>query len=118
MVKYDRLHQVTAVLQRADIALGQFTRELANVGMAGVDGFAIDLGAKAFDIWFDNSLTDLKVRSKIANAETQAGQALASLTETLGALQRKGAGQDAALAALDEQRERMALGELGAATGG
>jgi hypothetical protein len=114
MVKYDKLHQVTAA-QRADIALGQFSREFADVGDTGVE---IDRGTEAFDIWFDDVFTDLKVRSKIANAETQAGQALASLTETLGALQRKGAGQDAALAALDEQRERMALGELGAATGG
>jgi hypothetical protein len=115
MVKYDKLHQVTGVLQRADIALGQFSRELVDVG---VDGVAIDLGAKVCDIWFDNIFTELKVGSKIANAETHAGQALATLTETLGALEQKRAGQDAALAALDQQRERLLLGELGAATGG
>ncbi len=110
MVKYDRLDKVTALVRRADLALGRFSRELADVGMAGVGGVRVDGITRAFDIWFDNIFTDMAVRSRIQDAQARVAAALDAVGPALGRLADEGHAIAAEIARLDEERERLLLG--------
>lgn len=107
MMKYDKLDQVAEVLRRADIALGAFTRELADLHLAGVRGVEIDGMTRTFDMFFDNIFTDLQVRSRIQDAEGRVGAALRAVTETLVQLGERGRTYADELAELDRRREEL-----------
>jgi hypothetical protein len=107
MMKYDKLDQVSEALRRADVAIGSFSRELADVGMAAVAGVQIDGMTKAFDVFFDNIFTDMAVRSRIQDAQQRAAHALASVDHVLGTLQDRGRDLAGRIAGLDDERERL-----------
>lgn len=107
MMKYDKLDQVTAALRRADLAIGSFSRELADVGMAAVAGIRIDGMTKAFDVFFDNIFTDMAVRRRIQDAQQRVAQTLESVDRVLGNLQQRGRDIAVRLATLDDERERL-----------
>jgi hypothetical protein len=110
MMKYDRLDQVTATLHGADLALGSFSRELADVGIAAVAGVQVDGMTRAFDIFFDNIFTDMAVRSRIQDAQQRVAGTLASVDRTLTALQDQGRSLAESAVRLGDEREQLLLG--------
>lgn len=109
MVKYDRLDQVAEVLRRADLALRSFTRELADVHRAGVEGVQVDGLTRTFDVFFDNIFSDLAVRSRIQDAGRRVQRAVSDVDRTLVGLSERGRGIADELAALARQREELLL---------
>lgn len=107
MVKYDKLDQVSEVLRAADIALGQFSRELADLEVAGVGGVEVDGMTRTFDVFFDNIFTDLAVRSRIRDAESRVEHSIGAVTRTLERLNERGRALAAELVDLTEQREDL-----------
>jgi len=90
MMKYDKLDQVAAALHRADAALASFSRELADLRLAAVEAVNLDGMTHAFDVFFDNIFTDLRVRSRIQEADLRVRHALAEVDETLRGLSARG----------------------------
>lgn len=109
MAKYDKLDQATAVLRQADIAAGAFTRELADVGLAGVGGVQVEGLTRAFDIFFDNIFTDMAVRSRIQDGSARVDQALGAIAQALDTVSDKGRDISAELGELDTRREQLLL---------
>ncbi len=71
MVKYDRLEEAQELVRQANDAMAHFATELADVGIAAVEGIEIDGLARMFDVWFDNIFSDLSVRSRIGEARVR-----------------------------------------------
>ena len=107
LMKYDKLDQVGDALRRADHALNAFSRELADVHLAGVEAVNLDGMTRAFDVFFDNIFTDLRVRSRIQDAGIRVDQALRSVEDTLHALDLRGRAVADELAALAVRRESL-----------
>lgn len=105
MMKYDKLDQVAAALHRADAALGAFSRELADLRLAGVEAVNLDGMTQAFDVFFDNIFTDLRVRSRIQEADRRVGRALADVDRMLHDLSARGRDIADELAGLSAQRD-------------
>ena len=106
-MKYDKLDQVGDALRRADVALGAFSRELADVDLSGVEAVNLDGLTQAFDVFFDNIFTDLRVRSRIQEAGIRVDRALRSVEDTLHALDLRGRAIADELAALTTRRESI-----------
>jgi hypothetical protein len=110
MMKYDKLDQVAAALHRADAALGAFSRELADLRLAGVEAVNLDGMTQAFDVFFDNIFTDLRVRSRIQEADRRVGHALADVDRMLQDLSARGLEIADELAGLSTQRDEALTG--------
>jgi len=98
---------VQDLLHRADDVLGRFARELADVGLDGVDPVQLDGLTRTFDVWFDNIFSDLAVRSRIGQATERVDQAVAAVERILAALRDEAGRLDAEATALDAERERL-----------
>ena len=109
MMKYDKLDQVTVVLRQADLALGRFTRELADVRLGGVDAVNLDSMTQVFDVFFDNIFTDLRVRSRIQDAPGRVGVALQRVEWTMNRLSARGREIATELDDLAREREQVLL---------
>ena len=107
MMKYDKLDQVATEVRRADQALRRFARELSDLRLAGVEALNLDSMTQVFDVWFDNIFTDLRVRSRIGEAEARVGEALQRVETTMQGLSARGREIAAELAALDVRREEL-----------
>lgn len=107
MMKYDKLDQVSAALRQADVALGSFSRELADLRLGGVEAVNLDGMTQAFDVWFDNIFTDLRVRSRIQDAEARVVKALGQVETTLNDLSARGRAIASELTDLGAERERL-----------
>jgi len=107
MAKYNKMDQATAALRRADVALGRFSRELADVGMAGVGGVQVDGMTRTFDMFFDNIFTDMAVRSRIQDASRRTAAAAHTVGQTLARLEQQGRELTRQLADLDARREAL-----------
>ena len=105
-----RMYQATEVLHRADLALGRFSRELTDVGMAGVGPVQVDQMTRTFDIFFDNIFTDMAVRSRIQDAARQAAAASQAVRQVLDRLEQTGQDVSRQLTELEAQRERLLAG--------
>ena len=111
MAKYNKMDQATQLLHQADVALGEFSRELADVGMtAGVQGVQVDNLSRTFDIFFDNIFTDMAVRSRIQDAARNAESAGQSVRQVLAQLEQTGREITEELGGLDTRRERILTG--------
>lgn len=100
MVKYDRIDKVEVLVHRADVALGRFARELADIGVTGIGGVQVSGLTRTFDVWFDNLFSDLAVRSRIKEAVDQVDGAAAAVTSLLNRL-------SARLRELASERDRL-----------
>jgi hypothetical protein len=110
MMKYDRLDEVGHVLRDADLALERFSRELADLRLAGVEAVNVDGLTRAFDMWFDNIFTDLAVRDRIRDAHERVGDVLRVVESCLDDLTSRGHAIAAELEELSGRRERTLLG--------
>jgi hypothetical protein len=68
MAKYDRMDQANRLLRTADVALARLTKELGDLGRAGVAGPEVTDLTRAFDVWFDNIFSDWSVKNRIREA--------------------------------------------------
>ncbi len=109
MMKYDRLDQVADVLRRADHCLGLFSRELADLRIAGVEAVRVDGMTRTFDVFFDNIFSDMAVRSRIREADGRVRQAAAAVSSTLAGLTDRGREIAEDLARLATEREELLL---------
>jgi hypothetical protein len=109
MMKYDKLDQVGEVLRRADLALGRFSRELADLRIAGVDAVAVDGMTRTFDVFFDNIFSDMAVRSRIQRARERVLSAMGAVDRLLGDLSERGRVIAAELEDLERHREQLLL---------
>lgn len=110
MVKYDKLDQVTEVLRQADIALGRFSHELADVGLARVDGVRVDGLTRTFDVFFDNIFSDLAVRERIQEATARVERAMAAVGQVLHRLAARGVEISRQIQELEDRRQRLLVG--------
>jgi hypothetical protein len=106
LMKYDQLDQVGDALRRADAALGAFTREMADLRLAGVDAVNLDGMTQTFDVFFDNIFTDLRVRSRIQDAGRRVAQALNKVDLAMQDLSTRGRQIADELTGLAAQRDR------------
>jgi hypothetical protein len=109
MMKYDKLDQVAVVMRRADSSLARFTRELADVHVAGVDGVDVDPMTRTFDVFFDNIFTDLHVRTRIQDSHLRVRAALDQVESIMNRLSVRGREIRTELDELARQRERLLL---------
>lgn len=109
MMKYDKLDQVSEVLRRTDLALGRFSRELADLRIAGVETVAVDGLTRTFDVFFDNIFSDMAVRSRIQQARHRVGSALEAVDDLLRELDERGRAIAAELEDLGRLREELLL---------
>ena len=111
MVKYDRMDKAAKLLHEADVALEAFSRELADVGIASVDGIQVDAMTRTFDVFFDNIFSDLAVRSRIQDASRRAEAAGQAVRQALLRLDQ--AAHDIAnqLSELDARRDHLLVGQ-------
>lgn len=107
MAKYDRLDRATEMLRRADLALKEFSCELADVGLPAMDSIRIDDMTRAFDIFFDNIFSDMAVRSRIQGAGRQVEDSLRAVHQVLLGLEDRGRAIVAELVALDARRAEL-----------
>lgn len=117
MVKYDRIERAQDLMRRADHALRILARELADVGEAAVGGVEITEGNRIFDVWFDNIVTDWRVRNRIGEAADRvlgARQAVTALCQRLDARLAETAGD---LSGAAEQRRDLLDQAVGRALG-
>ena len=110
MAKYNKLDQAIELLHGADVALGAFSRELADVGMSAVGGVRIENLSRTFDIFFDNIFSDMAVRSRIQDAAARAAAAGQAVRATLAQLSQIGHEITAELASLDTRRGQLLTG--------
>ena len=75
------------------------------VELAGVDAVNLDGMTQAFDVFFDNIFTDLRVRSRIQEADRRVGRALADVDRMLHDLSARGRDIADELAGLSAQRD-------------
>lgn len=109
MMKYDKLDQVSQVLRRADVALAAFSRELADLHLAGIEAVQLDGMTRTFDVFFDNIFSDLAVRSRIQDAEVRVVHVQQAVEDTLHALDVRGRAIADELVDLDRRREHLLL---------
>lgn len=110
MMKYDRLEEAQRLVRSANDAMASFATELADVGVAGVEGVQIDGLVRTFDVWFDNIFSDMSVRSRIHEARDRletARSAVARIMDDLVATKRD---IDRETAALRAEREEAVRG--------
>jgi hypothetical protein len=107
MAKYNKMDQATEVLHRADVALGRFSRELADLGMGAVGGAQVDTMIRTFDMFFDNIFTDMAVRSRIQDAGRRAAAAGQAVRRSLARLEETGREITRQLADLEARREEV-----------
>ncbi|MGH3506893.1 MAG: hypothetical protein ACRDO2_06780 [Nocardioidaceae bacterium] len=75
-IKHDHMDRAADLSREADAALRGFGRELGDVGLDGVDAaLTMSGGIRFLDMWFDNIVTDLSVRSQIQSARERAQHA-------------------------------------------
>lgn len=110
MAKYDKMDRATEMLRRADIALGRFSRELADVGLAAVGGIALDPMTRTFDLFFDNIFTDMAVRNRIQDAARRADAAAHAVQQAMARLEATGREIAGQLTELDARREALLAG--------
>jgi hypothetical protein len=106
LMKYEQLDRVGDALRRADTELGAFTREMADLRLAGVDAVDLDGMTRAFDVFFDNIFSDLQVRSRIQDASRRVAQALTKFDLALQDLSTRRRQIVDELAGLAAQRDR------------
>ena len=111
MMKYERLDRAGALMREADQALGRLAAELADVGIGAVGNVGITEMTRAFDIWFDNVFADWAVRERIAQASARVGQLRHGVAEVARELDRRLAAAQASLAGLEEERQRLLVGD-------
>lgn len=110
MMKYDRLDEVSVVLGHADLALRRFSRELADLRLAGVSAVNVDGLTRTFDVFFDNIFSDLAVRSRIQEAESRVGHTRERVEHLLRGLADRGRRITGELEDLERRREEILLG--------
>ena len=84
--KHERLDETRQLLRRAGELLAHFSRELDDVGVAGVELPEFDGLTRGLDIWFDNVFTDLAVRDEIKRAQRELAAALAQVERIVAGL--------------------------------
>ncbi|WP_345506246.1 hypothetical protein [Terrabacter aeriphilus] len=85
-LKHERLDETRQLLRRAGDLLVHFSRELDDVGVAGVELPEFDGLTRGLDIWFDNVFTDLAVRDRIKRAQRELATALAQVERVVADL--------------------------------
>ncbi|GAA5015536.1 hypothetical protein [Actinopolymorpha pittospori] len=110
MMKYEKMDEAADVLHRADVALGRFSRELADVGVDGIDSVQVDTMTRTFDMYFDNIFTDMAVRSRIQDAGRKAGAARQAVRQALLGLEKTSQDIAGQLAQLEEKRSWLLSG--------
>lgn len=110
MAKYERMDTATALLRDANEALRRLSAELADVGIAAVDGVEVAGMDRTFDIWFDNIFSDWSVAKRIEDALGRVQQALRTVAAADSTLTRRLADLDAQLQTLTAAREGLLIG--------
>lgn len=110
MMKYQRMDEAADLLHRADVALGNFSRELADVGIAAIGGVQVDGMTRTFDVFFDNIFSDLAVRSRIQDAGRQAETAGQAVRQALQQLEKTSRDIASQLSELDARRADLLSG--------
>ncbi|MEQ7010758.1 hypothetical protein ABN028_31715 [Actinopolymorpha sp. B17G11] len=110
MMKYNRMDEATDLLHRADVALGDFSRELADVGIAAIGGVQVDGMTRTFDVFFDNIFSDLAVRSRIQEAGRRAETASKAVRQALQQLEKTSRDIAGQLGELDARRDHLLSG--------
>ena len=103
-IKYDRMDQAAELMRAADAALVHLSRELADVGLAGVGGIEVTKLNRTFDVWFDNIFSDWSVRNRISEAAARVDQLLDWVGRLLPQLDDQARQVAAELDAVEQER--------------
>jgi DNA repair exonuclease SbcCD ATPase subunit len=108
-IKHNRLDDAGRLIARAQEALLDLARELQDVEK--VTDLRADLGisptTRAFDVWFDNVVSDLSVRSSIKDSQARVQDAAASVREAMQRLVVRRATLDQRVADLRARRDAL-----------
>jgi hypothetical protein len=88
MMKHSKMDKAQQCMERAQYALQNFRKELADIQMEADLKVNSDGLTKFFDIWCDNFLVDLMVQSRIKEAQENIRQAKRNVQETISRLER------------------------------
>ncbi|WP_345203247.1 hypothetical protein [Fodinibacter luteus] len=109
---HDRIDGAGRRIAQAQEALVDLARELDDVD--GLTGLRADLGisptARTLDVWFDNAVSDLSVRSSIKDGAGRVAAAAAAVREAMQGLAVRGAALDERITALRARRDALLAG--------
>jgi hypothetical protein len=88
MIKHSKMDEAQRCMERAQFALQNFRKELADVQMDADLKINSDSLIKFLDIWCDNFFVDLMVQSKIKEAQENIRKAKRNVQETISRLER------------------------------
>jgi hypothetical protein len=106
-MKYDRMDEATASLRASNNALGALSRELADLGMSAIGAVQLDGMTRRMDVWFDNIISDMNVRSRIIDAHERVKQLLAAVNDVIARLLTEHQRVVTDITALDAEREKL-----------
>ncbi|PZU47008.1 MAG: hypothetical protein DI566_06770 [Microbacterium sp.] len=109
MMKHGRIDEASAAFARVNRALEHLAIELADVGIAPVEGVVVSGSLAVFDVLFDNILSDWMVRDRIARAREEARELHLGLSRLDLALAERDLGAATRLAELARRREQLLL---------
>ncbi len=107
MVKYDRVDAAERQMRSADEALRRLSRELADVGLAGVGGVEVTEMTRLFDVWFDNIFSDWSVRNRISEAGDRISRAQGPVVQVRRVLVARATELDTEIGRLEGRRHAL-----------
>lgn len=88
-IKHGRMDEAQIAIERAQMALSRFGRELDDLGLPGMVLPTTDGLTRGVDIWFDNIFTDLSVRGRIRSSIRSVEEVLGQVFETVQELEAR-----------------------------
>ncbi len=107
MMKYDKIDKAAQLMRSADGALVHLSRELADVGVAGVGGIGITELSRGMDVWFDNIFSDWAVRDRIIDAAARVNELGGWVNQMITYLTGQRTGVEDQIRALVDERNRL-----------
>jgi hypothetical protein len=83
------MDEAQIAIERAQMALSRFGRELDDLGLPGMVLPTTDGLTRGVDIWFDNIFTDLSVRGRIRSSIRSVEEVLGQVFETVQELEAR-----------------------------
>ncbi|PHV70953.1 hypothetical protein CS063_08010 [Sporanaerobium hydrogeniformans] len=115
MVKYDKIDSAQIEINRLQVQLQSFIRELEDVKDINLQGeFGIDNSTRTIDFWFDNIFTDLRVRNKIDSDSKKVLESIHHIKRIIDKLCQKRNTIEWNIAQLQEERQMFLAEYTGA----
>lgn len=110
MAKYDHIDNAQAACNRLQSQMKDLQKELSDVNLSAHVGLTgIDSTTRAVDFWFDNIFTDLKVRDKIRNDQSDLKSLVRKMEDIVGKLHKSHGEIKGKIAELERKKQELII---------